>query len=219
MEVLKGGVDGFSYFNWFSFILFSNQTHPWYLGLLTIWTFSLWCALLIKSWSLNWPWSIKILGQFVTRACKFISQSDVKHIMTSPIKTITSVLKAWTDIITDIPTHPKLAEILPIMSVETFKITDILYLSSTCSIWAGKLHWLDTFLLYTKKCTVNDQNITFFWYPCHMLPVELWKPNCKSSSLPVDRKYQKEQSRDNYKILLFNSKYKRQWINMIFSAG
>jgi hypothetical protein len=92
--------------------VFYVQTHPRYLGLLTNWTFSLWCALLIKSWSLNWPWSIKILGQFVTRACKFISQSDVKHIMTSPIKTITSVLKAWTDIITDIPTHPKLAEII-----------------------------------------------------------------------------------------------------------
>jgi hypothetical protein len=46
--------------------------------------------------------------------------------------------------------------------------------------------------------------------------VELWKPNCKSSSLPVDRKYQKRESRDNYTILLFNSKYKRQWINVIF---
>jgi len=31
-----------------------------------------------------------------------------------------------------------------------------------------------------------------------MFPVELWEPNCKSSSLPVDRKYQKGQSRDNY---------------------
>jgi hypothetical protein len=52
-----------------------------------------------------------------------------------------------------------------------------------------------------------------------MLPVELWDSNFKSSSLPVDRKYQKWQSRDNYIILLFNSKYKRQWINVIFSAG
>ena len=25
---LKGGVDGFSYFNWFSVISFSNQNHP-----------------------------------------------------------------------------------------------------------------------------------------------------------------------------------------------
>jgi hypothetical protein len=37
-----------------------------------------------------------------------------------------------------------------------------------------------------------------------MLPVELWEPSCKASSLPVDRKYQKGQSRDNYTILLFN---------------
>jgi hypothetical protein len=54
-----------------------------------------------------------------------------------------------------------------------------------------------------------------------MLPVELWEPNCKStncksSSLPVDRKYQKGQSRDNYIILLFNSNYKRQCIYVIF---
>ena len=34
--------------------------------------------------------------------CKFIGQSDVKHIMTSPIKTVASVLKASTDIITNI---------------------------------------------------------------------------------------------------------------------
>ena len=26
-----------------------------------------------------------------------------------------------------------------------------------------------------------------FWYPYHMLFVELWEPSCKSSSLPVDR--------------------------------
>jgi hypothetical protein len=32
---------------------------------------------------------------------------------------------------------------------------------------------------------------SFFWCPFHMLPVELWEPNCTSSSLPVDRKYQK----------------------------
>jgi hypothetical protein len=38
----------------------------------------------------------------------------------------------------------------------------------------------------------------------------------KSSSLPVDSKYQKGQSKGNYIILLFNSKYKRQCINVIF---
>jgi len=37
-----------------------------------------------------------------------------------------------------------------------------------------------------------------------MLTVELWEPSCKSISLPVDRKYQNGQSRDNYTILLFN---------------
>ena len=83
--------------------------------------------LLIISGSLNWPWSTKILGQFVTRMCKFISQSDVKHIMTSPIKTIMSVLK--TDIITSITAHSiGLTEILEIKSVSTFKTDVILYL-------------------------------------------------------------------------------------------
>ena len=50
-----------------------------------------------------------------------------------------------------------------------------------------------------------------------MLPVELWEPSYKSSSqFLLTEKYQKGQSRDNYIILLFNSKYKCQWINMIF---
>ena len=31
-------------------------------------------------------WIHKILGQFVTRVHEFIGQSDVKHIMTSPVK-------------------------------------------------------------------------------------------------------------------------------------
>jgi hypothetical protein len=51
--------------------------------------------------SANWTFSLEILGQFVTRMHQFIGQSDVKHIMTSLIKTITLVLK--TDIITNIP--------------------------------------------------------------------------------------------------------------------
>jgi hypothetical protein len=59
---------------------------------------------------------------------EFISQSDVKHIMMSPIKAIMSVLKALTDIISNLPAHPiELAEILAIMSVSTFKIAVNLY--------------------------------------------------------------------------------------------
>ena len=49
--------------------------------------------------------------------------------MTQPIKAITPVLKASTDIITNIPARPtRLAEILAIMSVSTFKIAVTLYL-------------------------------------------------------------------------------------------
>jgi hypothetical protein len=55
---------------------------------------------LIKSGSLNWPWSTKILGLFVTCMCKnwlilkIIGQCDVKHILTSPIKTLTPVWRS-----------------------------------------------------------------------------------------------------------------------------
>jgi len=50
-----------------------------------------------------------------------------------------------------------------------------------------------------------------------MLHVEVWEPSYKSSPLPVDRKYKKGQSRDNYMIFLFNLKYKCRWINVIGS--
>lgn len=54
---------------------------------------------------------------------KFIGQSDVKHMMMSPLKTITSVLKASTDIITNIAALPMgLTKILAMMSISTFKI-------------------------------------------------------------------------------------------------
>ena len=81
-----------------------SQIH--YLKLIPNWTFSLWCVQLTKSGSLNWPWSTKILGQ-----------CDVKHILTSPIKTITPVLKISTCIITSDTARPvRLAELLVIMS-------------------------------------------------------------------------------------------------------
>ena len=72
------------------------------------------------SGSLNWPWSTKIIGQFVTRMCKFIGKSDAKYIMTLPLKRITLVLKALTDIF-------GLTEILVIISVSTFQTAVILY--------------------------------------------------------------------------------------------
>ena len=60
----------------------------------------------------------------------FIGQSDVKHIMMSLIKTIMSVLKALTDIITNKPVHTiGLAAVLKIMSISNFKIAIILYIT------------------------------------------------------------------------------------------
>ena len=67
----------------------------------------------------------------------FIGYSDVKHIMTSPIKTITSVLT--TD---NIPARSiRLDEILAIMSVSTFQIDAILYIQGSVLIkktWASQ---------------------------------------------------------------------------------
>ena len=74
---------------------------------------------------------IRLVRNFI---CKSIDQSDVKHNMTSPIKTITSVLKASTEIITNIPAHPiGPTAILMILSVSTFKMSVILYISLTHS--------------------------------------------------------------------------------------
>jgi len=58
---------------------------------------------------------------------KIIGQCDVKHIIMSPIKTITLVLKVSTYIITSITAHPiRLAEILVTMYVSTFKTAVII---------------------------------------------------------------------------------------------
>ena len=60
--------------------------YDWYFNFSSNLAFSIWCVPLINSGSLNWPWSTRILGQVITRMCQFISQSNVKHIMTSPRK-------------------------------------------------------------------------------------------------------------------------------------
>jgi hypothetical protein len=57
------------------------------------------------------------------------------------------------------------------------------------------LHLIDKFSFYI----VIDRNIAFLVPLSHALPVAFWKTSCKSSLLPVDRKYQKGQSRDNCK--------------------
>ena len=42
--------------------------------------------------------------------------------------------------------------------------------TTTVSIWTNKLQWLGILFGYILY--------SFFWYCCHMLPVELWKHNC-----------------------------------------
>ena len=94
---------------------------------------------------------------------KVIGQSDIKH-MTSLIETVTSVLKASTNNITNIPARPiiGLAEILMIiMSVSTFKNDDILFPGECICLveypdfkkqlnWLRKIvhsHWLSAILI------------------------------------------------------------------------
>ena len=76
-----------------------------------------------------------------TRYWKFIGQCDVKHIMTLPIKTITSILKVSTNIITSIAARSNgLAAIQAIMSVTTFKAAVILYIwREIATIWSRPL--------------------------------------------------------------------------------
>jgi hypothetical protein len=67
-------------------------------------------------------------AQELTLILKIISQCAFKHILTSLIKTIMPVLKILTYIITSITARPvRLAEILAVMSVSTFKTAVILY--------------------------------------------------------------------------------------------
>ena len=62
-------------------------------------------------------------------ATENIGQCNGKHIMTLSIKTITSLLKAFTYIMTGITGHPiRLTAILAIMSVSTFTTANILYI-------------------------------------------------------------------------------------------
>ena len=128
--------------------------------------FDFWCVSLIKSESLNWPWSTKILGQFVACMHMFIGQSDVDHIMTSPIKTITWILKASTDIITNIPARSiGLAKTLTIMSVSTFKIAVILYLL----LHVFQIDWLIVgFLTSNSLYLLSKHNLGYHQYvhPC-----------------------------------------------------
>jgi hypothetical protein len=64
----------------------------------------------------------------LTLILTIIIPSDVKHIIMSPMKSITSDLKVATYIITQITARPiRLTEILAIMSVSTFKTDFILY--------------------------------------------------------------------------------------------
>jgi len=70
----------------------------------------------------------------LTVILKNIGKCDVKHIMTLPIKRITSVLKVLTYIITNIKAHPiRLSVIIVIMSVSTFKL--LLFYTYHMFIW------------------------------------------------------------------------------------
>ena len=87
---------------------------------------------LIKSGSLNIRSVHNSHVQELTLTLKIIGQCDVKHILTSQIITIMPVLKISTYIITSIAARPvRLAVILAIMSVTTFKTTVILYYTIT----------------------------------------------------------------------------------------
>ena len=87
-------------------------------------------------------------------------------------------------------------------------------LSCTGFIWVGKLHWLDMFLLYS----VTGWNIACSGTTVTCYLLSFCDHSCISSSLPVDCKYQKGQSRDNF-INNSKSKFLLRWINATFLKG
>ena len=96
---------------------------------------------------------------------KNISQCDIKHFMTLPIKTITSVQKVTTYIITSIAAH--LIGLAVIMSVSTFKTTVILYIFACQQSLHVKVHSgiIDKHI-YSKGCQINcfQTNVHFVLY-------------------------------------------------------
>jgi hypothetical protein len=74
----------------------------------------------------------------LTLILKIISQRDIKCILTFPIKTIATVLKVLTYIITSITACPiGLAARLAIMSVSTSVTVIILYIVEVCDLKEG----------------------------------------------------------------------------------
>ena len=72
------------------------------------------------------------------------------------------------------------------------------------------IHYLALVLFDQSTC------IVLFWYLCHMLPVEIWEHSWNPVDFLLTENIKRGQSRDNYAILLFNSKYQSRWIDVIF---
>ena len=82
---------------------------------------------------------------------KIISHCDVKHILTSSIKTITPILKVLTYVITSITARSVgHAAILTIMSVSTFKTAVILYIADKFIEGDEKYHHITEYGMLSK---------------------------------------------------------------------
>ena len=74
--------------------------------------------------------------------------------------------------------------------------------------------------LFLNSSLIMQFILNFFYFRSQIalttyIFIIYWKNCCKSSSLPVDRKYQKRPSRDNCIIVLLILKYKCRFINVI----
>ena len=86
------------------------------------WNFFLWCVPMIKSGSLNWPWSTNILGNSNTQELTLMLTLSVWHQRHFDItdKNNTTILKISTYIYSITVRPVRLPAILVIMSVSTF---------------------------------------------------------------------------------------------------
>jgi hypothetical protein len=104
----------------------------------------------------------------LTLILTIIIPSDVKHIIMSPMKSITSDLKVVTYIITQITARPiRLTKILAIMSVSTFKTDFILYITHqdqrenvqiTHNVW-----------VFFPRVNISEQYRVGIWEPMRIL--------------------------------------------------
>ena len=111
-----------------------------------------------------------------------------EHVLWNHINSWKNNFLAWEETVSIVDTYICGSPATVNTYIDIYPAALILFEQSNCIDWINLC------------CILSLIKIQLFWYPCHMLLVEFWETSCRSSSLPVDRKYQKGQSRDDWRI-------------------